>query len=68
MKRRKLKSWVVYSLITIVLTIVLVGLIQKVNADEERHIERVSKECSEQGYGIIATYGNDGEKYYVCNK
>lgn len=68
MKRRKLKSWVVNSLITIVLTIVLVGLIQKVNADEERHIERVSKECSEKGYGIIATYGNDGEKYYVCNK
>ena len=34
----------------------------------DNHIEKISQECAEQGYGIIATYGNDGEKYYVCKK
>lgn len=34
----------------------------------EKHIEKVSKECAEQGYGIKATYTNTGDKFYVCDK
>ena len=68
MTRRKLKPWVKYSLAILLITFIMLGLIRLINNDMERHIEKVSKECAEQGYGIIAIHGNDGEKHYVCNK
>lgn len=36
--------------------------------DMEEHIEKVSKECASQGYGITAQYTKEGDKYYVCDK
>lgn len=36
--------------------------------DMEEHIEKVSKECASQGYGITAKYTKEGDKYYVCDK
>lgn len=68
MKRYRLKPWVKSLLAIMGITIVMLGLITILNNQMEKHIEKVSKECAEHGYGITATYGNDGEKYYVCNK
>ena len=31
-------------------------------------IEKVSKECASQGYGIKAYYTNQGDKFYKCDK
>ena len=67
MKRYKLKSWVKYSLIGLALIILLLGLIKILDNDMEKHIEKVSIECAEKGYGIKAYYTKDGDKFYTCN-
>ena len=68
MIKRRLKPWVKYTLFTIATTLIIFGLCKLLENDMDNHIEKISQECAEQGYGIIATYGNDGEKYYVCKK
>lgn len=67
MKRYRLKSEVKYALIIIALVMLLIGLIQLLNNDMENHIERVSKECAEKGYGIRSYHTNDGDKFYTCD-
>lgn len=53
----------------IVLAILLIIFLSTtLSNDMEEHIERVSKECASQGYGITAKYTKEGDKYYVCNK
>ena len=52
MKRYRLKSWVKYSLVIIGIAIVILGLIKILDNDMENHIEKVSQECAEKGYGI----------------
>lgn len=55
--------------IGIVLAILLIIFLSTtLSNDMEKHIERVSKECASQGYGITAKYTKEGDKYYVCNK
>ena len=67
MTKRRLKPWVKYSLAILLLTFVILGLITILNNDMERHIEKVSKECAEKGYGIKAYHTKDGDKFYTCN-
>ena len=62
------KESIAKGIIITFLLLVCVILSNLINADDEKHIQKVSIECAKQGYGIIAKYGNDGEKYYVCNK
>ena len=55
--------------IGIVLAILLIIFLSTTLSNNmEEHIERVSKECASQGYGITAKYTKEGDKYYVCNK
>ena len=49
----------------ILLVIILMNIMSN---DMESHIEKVSKECASQGYGIKAYYTNQGDKFYKCNK
>lgn len=51
--------------IAILLIIILSTILSN---DMEEHIEKVSKECASQGYGITAKYTKEGDKYYVCDK
>ena len=51
--------------IAILILILLSNLLEK---DMEEHIEKVSKECASQGYGIKATYTKEGDKFYICDK
>lgn len=51
--------------IAILILILLSNLLEK---DMEEHIEKVSKECESQGYGIKATYTKEGDKFYICDK
>ncbi len=51
--------------ITILIIILLSNILEK---DMEEHIEKVSKECASQGYGIKAYYTNQGDKFYKCDK
>lgn len=67
MKRYRLKSWVKYSLVIIGIAIVMLGLIKILDNDMENHIEKVSQECAEKGYGIKAYHTKDGDKFYTCN-
>lgn len=49
----------------ILLVIILMNIMSN---DMESHIEKVSKECASQGYGIKAYYTNQGDKFYKCDK
>ena len=51
--------------IALMVVIILSNILSK---DMEEHIEKVSKECASQGYGIKASYTNEGDKFYICNK
>lgn len=51
--------------IAITILILLSNILEK---DMEEHIEKVSKECASQGYGIKATYTKEGDKFYICDK
>lgn len=50
----------------LILGLIILNLI--LARDMEDHIERVSRECAEKGYGIKATYTKEGDKFYVCNE
>lgn len=51
--------------IALMIVIILSNILSK---DMEEHIEKVSKECASQGYGIKASYTKDGDKFYKCDK
>lgn len=71
MTKRRLKPWVKQFLIGLGIGVVIILFIAIGNyfdREMEEHIERVSKECASQGYGITAKYTNEGDKYYVCKK
>ena len=53
---------ILFSLLSIVV------LLNISNAQYIDHIERVSKECASEGYGIKLQYTSSGDEYYVCNK
>lgn len=62
------KETLITSIIAVGLIVLLIILCNIMARDEEKHIERVSQECAEQGFGIKAQYTKEGDKYYVCNK
>lgn len=51
-------------LCSILLVIIFMNILAN---DMEEHIEKVSKECASQGYGIKVYYTNSGDKFYKCN-
>ncbi len=70
MKRRKLKGWVKQVImavigVTVILSIVFIS--NYFDKETEKHIEKVSSECAEKGYGIKAYYTKEGDKFYKCN-
>lgn len=62
--RLKLRPWVLPTLL-IIIVIVLCNILSN---DMEKQIEKVSKECASQGYGIKASYTKEGDKFYICNR
>lgn len=50
--------------IAIIILILLSNILEN---DMEKHIEKVSKECASQGYGIKAYHTSQGDKFYKCN-
>lgn len=69
--KRKLKTWVKQLLVGLgigVIIFILLGINSYLDNEMETHIERVSEECAKEGYGIVAKYTKEGEKYYVCKK
>jgi len=60
------KGYIGIGIIITVGIIIVIFLFQIIASDEEKHIERVSQRCAEQGYGITARYTKQGDKYYVC--
>lgn len=51
--------------IALMVVIILSNILSK---NMEEHIEKVSKECASQGFGIKASYTKEGDKFYICNK
>lgn len=67
----KIKKFISEHPIAIIICIAILIIILLSNIlehDMEEHIERVSKECASQGYGIKAYYTNQGDKFYKCDK
>lgn len=52
-------------LILVIGILILNSILEK---DMEKHIEKVSRECAEKGYGIKASYTSTGDKFYICNE
>ena len=50
--------------IPLMILIILSNILEN---DMEEHIEKVSKKCASQGYGIKASYTKDGDKFYKCD-
>lgn len=50
--------------IALMVVIILSNILSK---NMEEHIEKVSKECASQGFGIKASYTKEGDKFYKCN-
>lgn len=70
MTRRRLKPWVKQFLVGLGIGVVILLFIAIGNyfdKEMEEHIEKVSKECASQGYGIKASYTKDGDKFYKCD-
>lgn len=65
---RKLRPWVIYTLIILIVMGVLIGIQNFLTNDMNNHIERVSKKCAEQGYGIEIHYTKEGDEYYACKR
>lgn len=71
MTKRRLNPWVKQFLIALTIAslfFIYIGINNYFDNEMEKHIETVSKECASQGYGIKATYTNQGDKFYVCDK
>lgn len=64
-KRKERRNLVLLLIGTIALIVVLNNILA---SDMERHIEGVSQECAEKGYGIKAKYTKQGDKYYTCDR
>lgn len=70
MTKRRLKPWVKQFLVGLGIGVVILLFIAIGNyfdREMEKHIERVSKECASQGYGIKSYYTNQGDKFYKCD-
>lgn len=67
-KRKKSIKKISMGLLVAIVVFVFIALINAINNDMEKHIEKVSSECAMQGYGITAKYTKEGDKYYVCKK
>lgn len=63
----KIKNYICEHPLAIIICIALMIVII-LSKDMEEHIEKVSKECASQGYGIKASYTKEGDKFYICNK
>ncbi len=67
----KIKNYISEHPLAIIICIAVLIIILLSNIlenDMETHIEKVSKECASQGYGIKAYYTNQGDKFYKCDK
>lgn len=64
----KKKTQIIIILLVLLVIITFYVLNKISNNDMEKHIERVSQECAEKGYGIEANYTNQGDKFYICKK
>lgn len=66
----KIKKYISKHPLAIIICVALMILIILSNIlenDMEEHIEKVSKKCASQGYGIKASYTKDGDKFYKCD-
>lgn len=61
-----LKDNVIIVIIAVALFIMII-LSNILSCDMNKHIEKVSKKCASQGYGIKAYYTKDGDKFYKCD-
>ena len=70
MKKRRRIKWdnVLIIAVPIIVLIVLTWSIIMLDIEEKKHIERVSKKCASQGYGIKLVYTSTGDEFYVCNE
>ncbi len=49
----------------IVLFLVIMGNYFKL--EDNKSLEKRSRECASEGYGIKVSYTKEGDKFYVCN-
>jgi uncharacterized protein YpmS len=71
MKTKKvLKPWVNKFLKVLGIGIIILSFIMISNYlsyEDNKALEKRSRECASEGYGIKVSYTKEGDKYYVCN-
>ena len=63
---KDLKKLISKNFILIILSSFMIIALCILSNDTEKSIEKVSKECAEQGYGIASKYTKSGDIYYIC--
>lgn len=71
MKTKKvLKPWVKNLLQALGIIIIISSIIMVfdyLSYEDNKALEKRSRECASEGYGIKVSYTKEGDKYYVCN-
>ena len=55
----------ILGIIAIIIFFVIIG--NYLVSEDNKSLEKKSKECASEGYGIKVSYTKEGDKYYVCN-
>jgi len=64
----EIKEKIIFGIVMIGIILLAIILANYLTSDMERHIETISQECAERGYGITSKYTKEGDKYYECKR
>lgn len=68
LEEENLKTKIIIGLSIGAVFLLILMLSEYIRQSDEQHIEKVSQQCAEKGYGIKARYTKEGDKSYTCNK
>ena len=55
----------ILGIVLLILFFIIIG--NYLVSDDNNSLEKKSKECALEGFGIKVAYTKEGDKYYVCN-
>ena len=66
-KNTQLRIFLLKILGIIMIILFLALIVNYLILEDNKSLEKKSRECASEGYGIKVTYTKEGDKYYICN-